>query len=64
MSSCQPFFIPVAEGGAAVGMDPTPTASFIKLEIIFKKTKWSIIKLIFLYLSHIVVPFLTFGYSH
>lgn len=32
MSSCQLFLMPVAEGGPAVGMEPTPLASFIRLE--------------------------------
>lgn len=32
MSSCQLFLIPVAEGGPAVGMEPTPPPSFIRLE--------------------------------
>lgn len=32
MSSCQLFLMPEAEGGPAVGMEPTPLASFIRLE--------------------------------
>lgn len=32
MSSCQPFLIPEADGGPAVGMEPTPPASFSRLE--------------------------------
>ena len=32
MFSCQRFLIPVAEGGPAVDMEPTPPASFIRLE--------------------------------
>lgn len=31
ISSCQLFLMPVAEGGPAVGMDPTPLASLIRL---------------------------------
>lgn len=31
MSSCQLFLMPEAEGGPAVGMEPTPLASFIRL---------------------------------
>lgn len=32
ISSCQLFLMPVAEGGPAVGMDPTPLASLIRLK--------------------------------
>ena len=31
MSSCQLFLMPEDEGGPAVGMEPTPLASFIRL---------------------------------
>ncbi len=31
ISSCQLFLMPEAEGGPAVGMEPTPPASFIRL---------------------------------
>lgn len=32
MSSCQPFLMPEAEGGPAVGMEPTPLPSLNRLE--------------------------------
>lgn len=56
MSSCQLFLMPVAEGGAAVGMEPTPPASFIRLtETQRESSKW-LLKNTHMSYSHVELP--------